>query len=85
MSYTKLLNKNHNSINQSIALIDYNNLFIILDAALNVYFLTKCDAVVVNSIDIPPANAIFLSNWWELKFFAFLAQGLKRIIKNKLT
>mgnify|MGYP001496971830 CR=1 FL=1 len=49
MSYTKLLNKNHNSINQSIALIDCNNFYASCERIFNPKLIGKPIVVLSNN------------------------------------
>ena len=49
MSYTKLLNKNHNSINQSIALIDCNNFYASCERIFNPKLTGKPIVVLSNN------------------------------------
>ncbi len=49
MSYTKLLNKNHNSINQSIALIDCNNFYASCERIFNPKLIGRPIVVLSNN------------------------------------
>ena len=49
MSYTKLLNKNHNSVNQSIALIDCNNFYASCERIFNPKLIGKPIVVLSNN------------------------------------
>ena len=59
MSYTKLLNKNHNSINQSIALIDCNNFYASCERIFNPKLIGKPIVVLSNNLVICFFNSIF--------------------------
>ena len=49
MSYTKLLNKNHNSINRFIALIDCNNFYASCERIFNPKLIGKPFVVLSNN------------------------------------
>ena len=49
MSYTKLLNRNHNSVNQSIALIDCNNFYASCERIFNPKLIGKPIVVLSNN------------------------------------
>ena len=49
MSYTKLLNRNHSSVNQSIALIDCNNFYASCERIFNPKLIGKPIVVLSNN------------------------------------